>query len=94
MGGVLRGPLRTLDRVIEVTLSLGLLSSLLLLMVGLPLRDETLLRAGIVILMFTPVVRVVVVTIGLFHERDWPFAAISTFVLGVILSGIAVAARL
>jgi uncharacterized membrane protein len=77
-----------------VTLSVGLLLSLVLLLGGLLLARETLLRAGVLILMFTPVVRVVVVTLGLLRERDWLFAGISAFVLGVILSGMLVAARL
>lgn len=61
---------------------------------GLLLAREPLLRGGVLVLMFTPVVRVVVVTLGLLRERDWLFAGISAFVLTVILSGMAVAARL
>jgi uncharacterized membrane protein len=61
---------------------------------GLLLAREPLLRAGVLVLMFTPVVRVVIVTLGLLRERDWLFAGISAFVLTVILSGMAVAARL
>jgi uncharacterized membrane protein len=52
------------------------------------------MRAGVVILMFTPVTRVVIVTLGLARERDWLFAGISGFVLAVLLSGMAFAARL
>lgn len=66
----------------------------MLLLGGLLLVRDALLRAGVLILMFTPVVRVVVVTLGLLRERDWLFAGISAFVLCVILSGMAVAARL
>ena len=44
--------------------------------------------------MFTPVTRVVIVTLGLARERDWLFAGISGFVLAVLLSGMAFAARL
>ncbi len=44
--------------------------------------------------MLTPVVRVVVVTVALLHERDWLFASLSLFVLGVLASGMIVAARL
>ncbi len=83
-----------LERRIEAALSVGLGASTLLLLAGLLLAREPVLRWGIVLLMFTPVARVVVVTIGLLHQRDWPFAAVSLFVLGVLLSGMAVAARL
>ena len=90
----MRGERSPLDRVIEATLSVGLLVSLVLLMAGLFLAREGWMRAGVVILMFTPVTRVVIVTLGLIHERDWLFAGISGFVLAVLLSGMAFAARL
>jgi len=80
--------------VIEATLSIGLLASLVLLLAGLFAEREGWMRAGVVILMFTPVTRVVIVTLGLARERDWLFAGISGFVLAVLLSGMAFAARL
>lgn len=85
---------RGLERAVEAALSLGLGASTLLLLAGLALGVESPLRLGIVVLMFTPVVRVVVVTMGLFHEGDWPFALISLAVLAILVSGMAVAARL
>lgn len=90
----MRGPGSPLARVVEGTLSAGLLLSLVLMVAGLFLAHDGLMRAGVVILMFTPVTRVVVVTLGLLRERDWLFAGISGFVLAVLLSGMAVAARL
>lgn len=84
----------SLERAIEVALSAGLVVSTAFLIAGLLLGVEWPLRFGIVFLMFTPVVRVVIVSVGLLHERDWLFAGLSLFVLGVLVSGMIVAARL
>lgn len=83
-----------LDRVIEVVLSAGLLASSVLLAVGLLASRPHLLAAGIVLLMLTPVARVVVVTIDLLRQRDWTFAATSLWILGVLLFSLYVAWRL
>jgi uncharacterized membrane protein len=85
---------RTLERAIEVVLTAGIAVSMALLLWGLVSQGEQPMRWGIVLLMFTPVVRVVVVTVGLFYERDWLFAGISLFVLGILMSGMIVAGRL
>jgi len=76
-----------LERAVEVILTVGLGLSGLLLLGGLVFGHTSLLRYGILILMITPVGRVVVVTIGLFAQRDWIFAAISLWILLVIVSG-------
>jgi uncharacterized membrane protein len=89
-----RERIRALERAVEAALVLGLFAATLLLVGGLALGLEASLRFGILILMFTPVVRVVVVAIGLFHEREWRFVAVSVLVLGVLASGMLVAARL
>jgi uncharacterized membrane protein YgdD (TMEM256/DUF423 family) len=83
-----------LDRVIEVVLSVGLLASSALLAAGLLAGRPGLLSAGIVLLMMTPVARVVVVTIDLLRQRDWTFAATSLWILGVLLFSLYVAWRL
>jgi uncharacterized membrane protein len=80
-----------LDRVIEVVLSAGLLASSGMLVAGLLLDRHGLLAAGIVLLMMTPVARVVVVTIDLLRQRDWIFAATSLWILGVLLFSLYVA---
>jgi len=77
-----------LDRTIEVVLMGGLAVSAALLVGGLALDREALLRWGILVLMATPVARVVVVTIGMLRERDWLFAAISLWILSVLGSSI------
>lgn len=59
----------------------GVFVASVLLALGL-LIDERLIQAGLVILVLTPLVRVVVLTRVFAREKDWPFAAIS---IGVIL---------
>ena len=83
-----------LDRAIEVVLTGGLLASSVLLAAGLFTGRQGLLAAGMVMLMLTPVARVVVVTIDLVRQRDWPFAATSAWILGVLLFSLYVAWRL
>lgn len=83
-----------LERAIEVALTLGLLVSGGLLIGGLALGATGSLKAGIVLLMATPVVRVVVVTFGLLVQRDWVFALVSLWVLATLGLGIFLAAHL
>lgn len=83
-----------LERAIEVALTIGVVASGVLLLTGLLLGATAPLKWGIELLMLTPVARIVVVTLGLFLRRDWTFALVSLWVLGVILSGMYVAARL
>jgi uncharacterized membrane protein len=87
----MRGEAGRLDRAIEIALTLGLLASGALLVLGLAWSRPDALRAGIVMLMFTPVARVAIVTAGLALEHDWVFAAVSLWVLAVLLSSLHVA---
>jgi uncharacterized membrane protein len=75
---------------IAAALTVGLLVSSALFALGLLTGRAGLLKAGVLLLMFTPVARVVILTVGLFRERDFLFAFVSFFVLGVLVSGIAV----
>ena len=77
-----------LDRTIEVVLMGGLAVSAALLVAGLALGRADFLRWGILVLMTTPVARVVVVTIGMLRERDWLFAAVSLWILSVLGSSV------
>jgi uncharacterized membrane protein len=86
--------LLTLERIIEVALTVGVLVSAALLFAGLALGAPAALRWGIVLLLFTPVARVVVVTIGLLSHKDWLFGFISLFVLAVLFSGMFVGGKL
>lgn len=91
-GGPARGV--RIERVIEGALTVGLLVSSALFIVGLVLGADGLLKGGILLLMLTPVARVVILTVGLLHERDFRFGLVSLFVLGLLLSGILVSGHL
>ena len=82
-----------LDVAIEAVLSVGLLVSAALLAYGLLLQREPALRAGVLLLMATPAARVVVLTIGLLLRRDWGFAAVSLWILCVLLTSLLLATR-
>lgn len=90
----MRDHLDSLDRAIELTLSVGVLLSGACLILGLWLGSTPLLRWGIVLLLATPVTRVVVVTFGLFQRRDWLFASISLWILLVLASAASVGLHL
>jgi len=77
-----------LERTIEVVLTTGLLASAVLLLAGLTLHREPLLKWGILMLMTTPVARVVVVTVGLLRAKDWLFSAVSIWILAVLGSSL------
>ena len=83
----------TLERSVEAVLTTGLALATVLLLFGLLRSHEPTLRAAIVILMFTPVARVVLVTLGLLQQRDLLFGLISAFVLAVLASSVWVAFR-
>ena len=90
----MKDPSFRLERAIEAALSGGVLVSGLLLLAGLTASSPALLRSGIVLLMLTPVARVLVMTVGLFHERDFLFGALSLWILLVLASGLWVSVRL
>ena len=86
--------IRTLERIVEAALTAGVAVSGLLLVAGLVLGSAAPLWWGVLLLILTPVVRVLVVTVGLVLDHDWLFASISLFVLGVLLSSVYVSGRL
>jgi uncharacterized membrane protein len=77
-----------LETSVERVLTAGVVASGALLLVGLSLASEPLLRAGIVLLMLTPVARVLVLTLGLFREGDLRFGFVSLAVLAILVAGI------
>lgn len=83
-----------IERAIEGALTTGLAASGALFILGLGLGTAPLLKWGLLLLMLTPVARVVILTAGLLLERDLLFGLVSLFVLGVLLSGIVVSVRL
>ena len=86
--------IRTLERIVEAALTAGVAVSGLLLVAGLVLGSAAPLWWGVLLLILTPVVRVLVVTVGLILDHDWLFASVSLFVLGVLLSSVYVSGRL
>ena len=82
-------PLARLDHVIGTVLRGGVLISTVCLSVGLLLSLATnggaasalLLNAGIIVLLSTPVARVIVSTVQYVIERDWAFATLTVIVL-------------
>ena len=87
-----------LERLIGIVLRAGVVISstclavglLLYLVIGGPVA-AFLLNAGIVVLLATPLARVVVSTVQYVSQRDWPFAAL-TFIVLLELVASAVAA--
>jgi uncharacterized membrane protein len=87
-----------LERVIGLVLRGGVMAStaclttgLLLSLAGVGAAASMLLNTGIIILLATPVSRVIVSTIEYIAERDWTFATL-TFVVLLELVASAVAA--
>ena len=79
---------RRLETSVERVLTAGVVASGALLLLGLALGQDPLLRYGVLLLMLTPVVRVLVLTLGLFREGDRRFGFVSLAVLVVLLAGI------
>ena len=87
-------PVGTVAQSVEAALTAGVAVSGLLLVAGLVLGSTAPLWWGVLLLILTPVVRVLVVTVGLILDHDWLFAGVSLFVLGVLLSSVYVSGRL
>ena len=83
IGRVLRGGV--------VLSSVCLTAGLVLSLAGVEPAATVLLNAGIIVLLATPVSRVVVSTVEYVVERDWPFATL-TFIVLLELVASAVAA--
>jgi hypothetical protein len=78
--------LARLNQTLEVILTAGLAVSAALMLAGLALGSTATLRGGIVLLILTPVARVLAVTAGFLQAREWAFAALSLAVLAVLAS--------
>jgi len=94
-------PTTSLERVIGVVLRAGVMASSACLAVGLLLAllmGDTglagiLLHAGIIVLLATPVARVIVSIVQYASQRDWAFTALTAIVLLELMAS-AVAALL
>lgn len=87
-----------LERLLATVLRLGALTSTALLAAGLALQlagidatlSATLTRAGLIVLMATPVARVVVSVGDYALQRDWLFLALTASVLLILLGSLLV----
>jgi uncharacterized membrane protein len=80
------------DRVVALVLRVGAFSCFFVMLAGLivgwfvsgriPLGIE---RAGVLLMLATPVVRVLVAGVLFLHEKDWKYGAISFGVLTILL---------
>jgi hypothetical protein len=63
------------------------------LLAGLLLDSTPLLRAGILVLMASPLVGVVIVALSLLMARDWTFAGVALVVIAILGSSLYAAAH-
>jgi uncharacterized membrane protein len=66
--------------------SLGILAKRI---ISAPFDPITLMFAGLVMLMFTPVLRVITAVLGFAVEQDWRFVIVSSMVLLMLIGEIA-----
>lgn len=52
-----------------------------------------LVNSGLVIVMITPVARVLVALVGFVQQREWRFVAMTVAILGVVAASVLAAAR-
>jgi uncharacterized membrane protein len=82
------------DRVVAMVLRVGAFSCFFVMLAGLliglfvggPIPAE-IERAGVLLMLATPVVRVLVAGILFLREKDWKYGAISFGVLAILLLG-------
>ncbi|HKV94447.1 MAG TPA: DUF1634 domain-containing protein [Candidatus Angelobacter sp.] len=78
------------DRILSHTLKAGAYTAFALIVAGLLLRaatpwGTTIAKAGLLVLLATPVLRIVVACIQFFRERDKKYALVSLGVLGIVI---------
>jgi uncharacterized membrane protein len=82
------------DRVVALVLRVGAFSCFFIMLTGLLLSifihgsfPEQIERAGVLLMLATPVVRVLVAGVLFLREKDWKHGAISFGVLTILLLG-------
>ena len=78
------------DRILALTLKIGAYSAFACIVAGLVLQyaarfGERVTRAGMMILLATPVLRIVVAGAQFLRERDFKYALISLGVLSIVV---------
>ena len=87
-----------LERVVGRVLRVGAIASTSILAVGLSLTlvvpsftpARSILRAGLLVLLLTPVSRVVASVVEYTRDRDWLFAALTFVVLAIVVTSLLV----
>ena len=86
--------MKRLSRALRLVYSGALALAGPLLLAGLALRAPSLLDAGLLVVMCTPIVGVVLVAGAMAAERDWAFTAVALVVLAILASSLYAAAHL
>jgi uncharacterized membrane protein len=78
------------DRALSLTLKAGAYTAFALIAAGLLLRGAVpwgnkIVTAGLLVLLATPVLRIVVACIQFFRERDFKYALVSLGVLAIVI---------
>ena len=93
--------MKDLERVLGRLLGVGVAASSIALAAGLAawfvLGSSTiatfLLTSGVLLLIATPIARVVVSSIGYARRRDWPFVVLTLIVLAELVASVVAAVR-
>jgi uncharacterized membrane protein len=82
------------DRIVALVLRVGAFSCFFIMLAGLALGllthssiAEDVERAGVLLMLATPVVRVAVAGVLFLREKDWKYGAISFGVLAILMLG-------
>lgn len=78
------------DRILSLTLKTGAYTALFLVLAGLLLQwfvpwGARVATAGLLVLLATPLLRIVVACLQFLHERDLKYALVSLGVLGIVV---------
>ena len=78
------------DRVLSLTLKFGAYTALVLIVAGLALQFAVpwamkVTKAGLLVLLATPVLRIIVACLQFLHERDFKYALVSFGVLAIVV---------
>jgi uncharacterized membrane protein len=78
------------DRVLSLTLKFGAYSAFALIVAGLVLqlampRGTKVTKAGLLVLLATPVLRIIVACMQFLRERDFKYALVSFGVLAIVV---------
>ena len=78
------------DRVLALTFKVGAYTACVLIVTGIILQHvaawgSSIAKAGLLVLLLTPAIRIVVACIQFFRERDTRYGLVSLGVLGIVV---------